>query len=861
MTITELKYKLNKGFIHNWLVAGPLAVSVANATPDLTNVQKLEIMRQYHDLDGGVSEIPVDLGPLGSETKENPLLTWRYYRCRDDHYVDLTSNYATCQYIRSWAYTQVITPSPRVIEVELTMNTPIVFWVNGQIQCRLETFHDFTPKRDKLSFTLKPGINEFLFRMDDVGIRETINVLALQIQGVAVDDIEIVIPTTIDAELLTKRIILERLIEKAYLERYVYGNMWGDRYNRNQPIPLKFSSDMEEVGDITFRLQSLLGDIFVEGKKEFGPGSCYELAKIFPLRNGPHHLALLPPVEEYYIKKLRFERKDLFYVVRTPYSQSPYGSYQQRVKEALVDASQRRNESIYCEIAKIANDQSQEIDRKVFSKVIVGINRRDDGSIRDVLGVLGLMFRFRRGGKIPGDLKSQLKACILNYRYWVDEPGNDVMDFHSESEQFLFHTCEMLAGQLFTDLPFKNIGKSGAWHKEHGEKLASDWLQQHGQYGFREWDSTGGFEAVLAGLSHLVDLANANSIRDLAAVVMDKILFSIVINSFQGAYGSTRGKTDTASVLSARLEPTSGISRLFWGLGNYNESLMGTVSLACCKQYELPDIIQKIGEDSPATFWNREHHGVDLLAANPVGVDKVSYKTNDFMLSSAQDYHPGEKGHHEHIWQATLGPDAIVYTNHPTCLSEEDAHQPNLWAGNGVLPRVAQWGGVLIALYKLPPDDWLGFTHAYFPALSFDEYKLEGKWAFARKGDGYLALTAARGFEFIQEGQTAFRELRSFGGENIWLCHMGQALLDGSFDDFQQQIIRMNVNFDKLSLCVNSLRGDTLSFDWVGPLVVNNQEQATSGLKHYDNIYCVADFPVSQMDIIYKDEGLRLKFM
>ena len=92
---------------------------------------------------------------------------------------------------------------------------------------------------------------------------------------------------------------------------------------------------------------------------------------------------------------------------------------------------------------------------------------------------------------------------------------------------------------------------------------------------------------------------------------MDKIFFSMAVNSFQGAYGSTRGKTDTASVLSARLEPTSGIFRLMWGLGNYNENVMGTVSLACCKQYEIPDTIYNIGVDTPSAFWNREHHQGD----------------------------------------------------------------------------------------------------------------------------------------------------------------------------------------------------------------------------------------------------------
>lgn len=856
---TELKYKLCNGFIHNWMVAGPLAVPVPAGIPDSSATNKLALIKQFIDPDAGVTDTPVDLGSLGPVTKENPLITWRYYHCRDDHFIDLTTFYPTCQYLRSWLYAQVVIPSGGEFELELTTNAVMDYWLNSQHQFRLDHIQDHDPTMYKIHASLKQGVNEFLFRLENIGFRETQHIMAVQILG-DTDNVDIVIPTTIEPQLLEKRTKLERLIENAYLDRYVYGNLWGDRYNRNQSIPLYFLQDIDISGEITVRLQSLTGDIFQEGTKSFGAGSSFEFAKIFPLRNGPHHLAIVPPADLYYIKNLRFDRKELFYIVRSPYSQNPYGNYKQRVKEALTDASQRRNESIYCEIAKIANGQAQLLDQKIILQTIDKIDRRDAGSVYDLLGILGMMLRFRKGGIIPGDLKSRMKASILNYRYWVDEPGNDVMDFTAEPDQILFNTCEILAGQLYPAKIFKNLNKNGTWHQNHGEMLVVDWLRQHGQYGFVQWDSPSSFEAIIASLSHLADLASSDTIRELAAVLMDKMFYSMAINSFQGSYGSTRGVTDTASVLSARLEPTSGIFRLLWGMGNFNESLMGSVSLACCKQYELPEILQKIGVESPATFWNREHHGTPDPLLTRGGVDKVSYRTRDFLLSSAQDYHPGEKGHREHIWQATLGPDSIVYVNHPTCMSEDDAHQPNLWAGNGMLPRVAQWGGILIAIYKLPPDDWLGFTHAYFPVVTFDEYQFREKWAFARKGDGYLALTASRGFEFIQGGQTAFRELRSNGLENVWLCHMGQKLLDGNFDDFQEEIIKMGVSFDQLSISVNSLRGDILSFGWEGPLVVNNQEQALTGSRHYDNIYCVSEYPISQMDIIFKDEGLRLKF-
>ena len=36
----------------------------------------------------------------------------------------------------------------------------------------------------------------------------------------------------------------------------------------------------------------------------------------------------------------------------------------------------------------------------------------------------------------------------------------------------------------------------------------------------------------------------------------------------------------------------------------------------------------------------------------------------------------------------------------------------------------------VICLYQLDPSVGLGFSHAYFPSESFDEYAIDGAWAF-----------------------------------------------------------------------------------------------------------------------------------
>jgi hypothetical protein len=185
---------------------------------------------------------------------------------------------------------------------------------------------------------------------------------------------------------------------------------------------------------------------------------------------------------------------------------------------------------------------------------------------------------------------------------------------------------------------------------------------------------------------------------------------------------------------------------------------------------------------------------------------------------------------------------------------------PNFWVGNAVLPRVAQWKDVLVSLYNLPDSDWMSFTHAYFPVVEFDEYTLRQGWAFARKGDGYLALTASQGFKLVKEGRTALRELRSYGAQNVWLVHMGRAALDGSFAEFQEKILELKVTFTGLSVECHTLRGDSLAFNWEGPLLLNGEEQPLKGFKQFENPYCTADLPTEQMEILFNQYLLRLNF-
>ena len=870
MPISYVDYDLQDGFIHHWLVAGPQTVPVHDLERFAGEDLRQRIAHHYYEEDSGISSPPVERGPLSEGTFRlgDYEGAWACVRCREDHLVDHTGYYPTCHYLRSWAYIQLVSEADQKVTLVLTSHGPADVWLNGQHTWRQEHFSRPCPLSVGFEASLRGGANEILVRFEQVAARKCPHAMALRLcQAAARDAIEreapdgpqpaagvhVRLPTTIAD--VARRNTLERVFEAAYVDRDVFG--------ADTEVIVRWPDDLDTSADAMVRLQTPLGRIYAEAHVQGTAGERARLSYAYQVAEGPYRIILMPRPEEYYERNTRIKREfSVWGLGGNRPSAAPYGTCQERRQEGLINAAQREG-NVYSEIAKMALDWWSLVDADVVLQTVEDVNRRLDGSVLYLVGLLGMLHRFGDHSEFPEALRRPLEDCALRFRYWHDEPGSDVMCYTTEGQSILFHACEILAGQLLPDHTFANNGQTGAAHREKGERLALVWLRQRATTGFGDWDSSRSFAHALVALSHLVDLAEAEAVWDMAAVVMDKMLLTIALNSYQGVFGSTQGRAHAAPIDGGLLEPTAGISRLMWGTGTFNHHVEGTVSLACVESYELVPIISDIATLLPAEMWNRERH---VATASPCGetakqeVNKVTYRTPDYMLCSAQDYKAGERGGQQHIWQATLGPGAVVFVTHPPCARLGDGGGVGFWLGNAVLPRVAQWKDVLIAIHSLPEDDWLGFTHACFPAHAFDEHELRDGWAFARKGEGYLALTASQGLSFIEQGQGAYRELRSYGLRNVWLCQMGRATLDGDFETFQRKVLALGVAFDGLSASCETLRGETLSFAWEGSLLRNGQTQPLAGFKHYENPYCIADLPCPEMVVRSGDYLLRLQF-
>ena len=79
MTISYLKYPLENGYVHNWLVVGPQATLVADLDRYTGPDYKLLIAQHYYESESGIGQSPAERRPVTIGDLET---RWEYVRCQ-----------------------------------------------------------------------------------------------------------------------------------------------------------------------------------------------------------------------------------------------------------------------------------------------------------------------------------------------------------------------------------------------------------------------------------------------------------------------------------------------------------------------------------------------------------------------------------------------------------------------------------------------------------------------------------------------------------------------------------------------------------------------------------------------------------
>jgi hypothetical protein len=455
---------------------------------------------------------------------------------------------------------------------------------------------------------------------------------------------------------------------------------------------------------------------------------------------------------------------------------------------------------------------------EVIGNTLAAIDERRDCSDFVLVPLLWVAACYRDG--VPTDLMTAIDRSILNYRYWVDEPGNDVMWFWSENHVLCFHVSQYLAGRLYPDRRFECSGRWGHEQTALAENRLMRWFDSVEVHGLAEWNSAAYYPIDFIGLLALEHLAEGE-IRDRARNLLDRLFLMIGLHSLAGVPAGTMGRAYDKELRAGPLTELAPFATVAFGQGWLNDGVAALPMFAAAS-YSPPAEARDV-VDPPVGKAVTAHY----VQGHDEAARLVLYKTAAVQLSSTMDGKPGGRGHQQHILDIRFAanPLAKAWVNHP---GEDDpwGHQrPSYWAGNGSMPLAAQYGNAALLLYDLGADARLPFTHAYVERSAFDEVILEDNWIIVKSGRGFAALTATRPIAPVRTGPGAGIEFRAEGTSVAWYGVVGDGTDADSLQRFRLQLLKtqLELSADGRRAVLQQSDGPLLSLDWTEGLSVDGQ--------------------------------------
>jgi hypothetical protein len=173
---------------------------------------------------------------------------------------------------------------------------------------------------------------------------------------------------------------------------------------------------------------------------------------------------------------------------------------------------------------------------------------------------------------------------------------------------------------------------------------------------------------------------------------------------------------------------------------------------------------------------------------------------------------------------------------------------------------VAQHRNVLVCIHHVPPEDPRPYSHAWFPRRHFDQVVQHDHWVFACKGDGFLAFYSQQPACWATQGPYADLELRAEAPDNVWVCEMGRAGVNGNFEDFTRSILAASLSCDFLRVSYASPTLGQVAFGWSGPFTVDGQEISLHNYPLFSNPYCAAEIGQLHYRVCHVDSELVMDF-
>jgi hypothetical protein len=223
-----------------------------------------------------------------------------------------------------------------------------------------------------------------------------------------------------------------------------------------------------------------------------------------------------------------------------------------------------------------------------------------------------------------------IKETLLNFKYWMTEPGTDSMCYWSENHQILFAVAEYLAGKLWPDEIFTNDGTSGKAHMLRAEKRINYWMEHRFYFGFSEFYSTNYMGFNLGPMANFIEFSDNGVMVERMKMIMDLALYDIASNLYQYACIAPTARAYSYNLAGAACDNVYKFTEYLWNLGeewksNPHRMLINFISMMKGsdkngnKYYEMPEVLEEIGRND-STGITKSSVGLDLSELKAKGL-------------------------------------------------------------------------------------------------------------------------------------------------------------------------------------------------------------------------------------------------
>ena len=144
--------------------------------------------------------------------------------------------------------------------------------------------------------------------------------------------------------------------------------------------------------------------------------------------------------------------------------------------------------------------------------------------------------------KLSDRCKELIKNAFLDFKYFMDEPGDDSMCYWSENHLILFAVSEYLAGQEWPDEVFTNNGMTGKEHMAKAKVRIDAWMQQRYDYGFSEYLSNNYLAEDISPMANFIAYSNDKKSVEQMKIIMDTLWLDVALNSVNNRFVATSSR-------------------------------------------------------------------------------------------------------------------------------------------------------------------------------------------------------------------------------------------------------------------------------------------------------------------------------